>query len=157
MQGKNREKPKKAGLSQDLLLPVEMSSLCVSTPRPLARRLPDTEEAMTEKQGGVGNLARIVHHNLIWFLLGTYGVAAFFPGPGRSIRAASLGELQIFGESTNLSLPLLLLGFLLLNAGMGVHIARLRGLLNQPFALILGIAANLTVPVLVIFAIGLTL
>ncbi len=112
---------------------------------------------MDTRTGPVGAAARFLHHNLIWLLVGSYALAAVLPGPGHAIRAASLGHIEIDGTATDISLPLLLLAFLLLNAGLGVHAARLRGLLQQPLALAAGLAANLAVPIVIIFLVNLSM
>ena len=71
-------------------------------------------------------LAR-VHARFLWLLLATYAVAVAWPGPGLALRGVSLGRVALAGEAMNLSLPSLMLGFLLLNAGLGVKAAELIG------------------------------
>jgi bile acid:Na+ symporter, BASS family len=66
------------------------------------------------------------------------------------IRDISLGEF----ESTNVSLPMLLLGLLLWNAGLAVEIAKLKGLFLHPLALVAGLLANLLLPLLFILAVA---
>jgi bile acid:Na+ symporter, BASS family len=106
---------------------------------------------MNAKTGRLESLAESLHHNLIWLLLGSYSIAALVPAPGRWVRSRSLGRLELFGEATDISLPLVLLGGLLLNAGLGVRASRLKGLVRQPLALSAGLFANLAVPVAAIF------
>jgi bile acid:Na+ symporter, BASS family len=63
----------------------------------------------------------------------------------------------LFGESIQISLPMLLLGLLLLNAGLGVEVAQLRHLLRRPWVLVVGLAANLFLPIAYIFAVSQTM
>ena len=105
-----------------------------------------------EDHSRVGRLAHLVHENFLWLLLGSYAVAAIFPGPGLWIRKVTFGPK---GDGlTPLSLPALMLALLLLNAGLGVEAGRLLDLVRRPLALIAGLAANLVVPLLFIVGIS---
>jgi BASS family bile acid:Na+ symporter len=86
----------------------------------------------------VHKLSHIVHQRFIWLLLGSYVLAGVFPTLGLAIRSVSFGTI---------SLPMLMLGFLLFNAGMGVELAELKHLRHAPTALILGLLANLLIPI----------
>ena len=83
-------------------------------------------------------LSHFVHANFIWLLIGSYIVAALFPTLGLAIRSLSFGTI---------SLPMLMLGFLLFNAGMGVELSSLKQLRNSPQSLIFGLLANLLIPI----------
>ena len=111
--------------------------------------------------GGHGHpLARFshfLHRNFIWFLMGSYAVAAVAPKAGLWIKNVSLGRLDLFGESIHVSLPMLLLALLLLNAGLGVEMAQLRHLLRRPWVLAAGLAANLLLPIAYIFVVWQTM
>lgn len=95
-----------------------------------------------------------LHRHFLWFLLAAYVSAALFPAPGLGIRHTALGEIDWFGERTRLSLPLVMLAFLLLNAGLGVQRAELRNLWRCPRVLAAGLAANVFVPILFIFTVS---
>ena len=99
-------------------------------------------------------ISHFVHEYFIWFLLGSYIVAACWPGLGLAIRNITFGEATVFGERTNFTLPVVMLAFLLLNAGLGVKTGELQNLLRHPLALIAGLAANLLVPILYVFVIA---
>jgi len=86
--------------------------------------------------------------------LGCYALAAVAPGFGLWLRSVSLGDLHIGGGSTRLTLSVLMLSFLLFNAGMGVEVNRLKELLKGPRTLAVGLVANLAVPILIIFALS---
>ena len=99
-------------------------------------------------------LAHFLHRNFIWFLIGSYVVAAVAPQAGVGIKNISLGRIELFGESLQVSLPMLLLALLLLNAGLGVQTDQLRHLLRRPWILVSGLAANLLIPIAYIFAVS---
>jgi BASS family bile acid:Na+ symporter len=105
----------------------------------------------------VAHFAHFLHRNFIWFLLGSYAVAAVVPAAGLWIKNVSLGRFALFGESIHVSLPMLLLALLLLNAGLGVQTAQLRYLLRRPWILLAGLAGNLFIPIAYIYGISHTL
>jgi BASS family bile acid:Na+ symporter len=102
-------------------------------------------------------VAHFIHRHFLLLLLGTYVAAAFVPGPGLWLRAVSFGQTTVAGASVRWSLPLILLALLLGNAGLGVRTVQLRGLLHRPLALAAGLAANVLLPLLVLFALSLAL
>jgi BASS family bile acid:Na+ symporter len=102
-------------------------------------------------------LSHVVHDHFIWLLLGSYAVAAVSPALGLAIRNVSFGEVTAFGDTTKVTLPVAMLAFLLLNAGLGVQTGELKNLLRHPLALVGGLAANLLVPILYIFAVSQTM
>lgn len=85
-------------------------------------------------------------------LLGCYLVAAVFPAPGLAIRDGSLGTINLIGEVVKLSCPLLMLSFLLFNAGFAIKASQLKGLKEHPATLIGGMAINIMAPILFIVA-----
>lgn len=105
----------------------------------------------------LARFSRFLHRNFIWFLLGSYGVAAVAPQAGLAIKDVSLGHLDYFGEHIHLSLPMLLLALLLLNAGLGVQTSQLRLLLRRPWILAAGLFANLFLPIAYIFVVSRTM
>ncbi len=90
---------------------------------------------------------RILHNHFFALLLASYVLAAAWPGPGLLLRAVDLAKIRLGGQSMNLTLPAVLLGLLLLNAGLGVRLAELRGLLKRPAPLVAGLLANLLIPI----------
>ncbi|HEY7424543.1 MAG TPA: bile acid:sodium symporter [Gemmataceae bacterium] len=105
----------------------------------------------------LARFSHFLHRNFIWFLVGSYGVAAIAPRAGLWIKDISLGHFNVFGEPVRISLPMLLLALLLLNAGLGVQPAQLRHLLRRPWPLAAGLAANLFIPIVYIFAVSQTM
>lgn len=96
----------------------------------------------------LGRLADAVHHHLLWLLVGSYVLAAVLPEPGLWLRAVGAGRV---------SLPSILLGFLLFNAGLGVQPRRLWGLVRRPAVLAAGVVANLVLPVAFVLGTATTL
>jgi bile acid:Na+ symporter, BASS family len=105
----------------------------------------------------LARFSHFLHRYFIWFLLGSYVVAAVAPRAGQAIKNISLGRFQLFGGHIHISLPMLLLALLLLNAGLGVQTAQLRHLLRRPWVLMVGLAANLFIPISYIFAVSQTM
>src|SRR4051812_17284469 len=112
---------------------------------------------MATRGGRIGRLSHFLHKNLLWLLLGSYALAAAWPGPGLKARGVSVGQVAFFHEQITLSLPVLTLASLLLNAGLGVRVAQLRGLARRPSALLTGLAANLLVPIAYILGVSLVM
>ena len=81
-------------------------------------------------------LAQFIHRHFIWLLLGSYAVAAVCPWLGLAIRSVTLGEITVFSEKTKITLPIVMLAFLLLNAGLGVQAEDLKTILRHPWPLI---------------------
>src|SRR3954469_7912115 len=93
-------------------------------------------------------LARFVHRYFFWLLVGSYAVAAVAPGPGLWLRGVSLGEVTVLGEKARLTVPTLLLGLLLFNAGLGLRAGQFAGLRRGALLLGAGLLANLLLPLL---------
>lgn len=102
----------------------------------------------------LGRCAHFVHRYFISLLVGSYAVAAVLPDLGNAIRTVSFGEIPFFHERTKVSLPMLMLAFLLLNAGLGVKATELRSLLKTPRIVFGGLAANLLIPLAFIYIVS---
>jgi BASS family bile acid:Na+ symporter len=102
----------------------------------------------------LARFSHFLHRYFIWFLMGSYVVAAVAPAGGIRIKNVSLGQLALFGESVRVSLPMLLLALLLLNAGLGVQTTQLRHLLRRPWILAAGLAGNLFIPIAFIYVVS---
>jgi BASS family bile acid:Na+ symporter len=92
-------------------------------------------------------LSSFLHRHFLWLLLGSYAAAALTPGFGQWIRDVSFGEVRLSQQKTTITLPMLMLALLLLNAGLGVRSSRLKGMPRIWPVLLAGLAANLLVPV----------
>jgi BASS family bile acid:Na+ symporter len=105
--------------------------------------------------GLLAGLSHFLHKHLLWFLLGSYVLAAVMPTAGIYIKDVSFGELPWF--RTKYTLPMSLLALLLFNAGLGIDLSRLRNLKHGLAILLAGVTANLVVPVAFIFVVAQTM
>ena len=96
----------------------------------------------------------VFHKYFLAFLVGSYFVAAVLPGPGLWIRGVSFGTVKVVGEPTHVTLPMMMLGLLLFNAGLGARVEELKGIARRPAALLAGLAGNLLIPIVFIFAVS---
>jgi bile acid:Na+ symporter, BASS family len=87
----------------------------------------------------VERLATFAHHILLWLLAFAYILAAFAPGPALWLRSVDL--------MPHISLPAVLLGFLLFNAGLGIQVHQLLQLVRRPLLLLIGVMATILLPV----------
>lgn len=98
--------------------------------------------------------AHFLHRYFLVLLLLGYGLAAVLPGLGLRMRRMSIGDVVVSGDQVTLSLPFLMLAFLLLNAGLATETSALRDIMRRPWLLVLGLLANLAVPLLFILVIA---
>lgn len=91
---------------------------------------------------------------LLGLMLLCYVLAGAFPAPGERLRGLAL---PIPVGASALTLSMVLLAVMLFNAGLGVRVADLRGVLSRPVRLTLGIAANALLPLLVLPVVALGL
>jgi BASS family bile acid:Na+ symporter len=76
----------------------------------------------------------------------SYVLAALAPGPGLWLRSVDLSA-GVGASLPHVSLPAVLLGFLLFNAGLGTQANRLRQLARRPALLFVGVLATVVLPV----------
>jgi BASS family bile acid:Na+ symporter len=91
-------------------------------------------------------LSHFLHRRFLWLLLGAYAAAALAPGPGLWLKNLTLLEFHFLGEEARVTLPMLLLAVLLLNAGLGADTSRPRELLRGFPLLGAALAASLLIP-----------
>ena len=91
------------------------------------------------------------HAHLIWLVLASYALAALVPSPGLRIRSVTFGHMGVFTDKTPVTLPMLLLALLLFNAGLGVRLDALRGWGRNLGILLIGVAANVLIPILFLY------
>jgi BASS family bile acid:Na+ symporter len=83
-----------------------------------------------------------VQHRFLWLLTAAYALAALWPHVGDELR-----RLSVNGPGgAAMSLPMALLSVLLFNAGLGADVSELRSILRRPRTLVLGVVANVLVP-----------
>ena len=81
-------------------------------------------------------------------------MAAVLPQLGLWLRQVSFGSLALPGlGQTNISLGLVMLSFLLFNAGIGIQAKELLGIRKKPLLLLVGFLANMVVPILLILGV----
>jgi bile acid:Na+ symporter, BASS family len=101
---------------------------------------------MNGTQKSVAWVDKQVHSYFLWLLVACYLAASLLPTAGLWLRAQALGRISVFGDTTALSVPMLLLGLLLFNAGLGVRGPQLFQAFRRPAVLFVGIAANILYP-----------
>ena len=99
-------------------------------------------------------LSHFVHKHLLWLMIGSYAVAAFAPSLGLWVRDVSVGDVALFGFTTRISLPMVMLSSLLLNAGLGVSLAKIGEMLRSPNLLCAGLLVNLLFPIAFILVVS---
>ena len=93
-------------------------------------------------------LFQFIHKKFFHCIILSYIVAGLFPQCGIWIRGVEFGQFVFFdGSTVKVSLPLVMLSALLLNAGLGINKGEIFNLLNYPKILIVGLAANLVIPI----------
>jgi BASS family bile acid:Na+ symporter len=104
----------------------------------------------------VQKVLHFAQRRLLWLLLCSYALASLFPGPGLRVRDVSAGSLPwVNGGRVEISLPLVLLAFLLANAGFAARLQALEHLTKYLGLLGLGLAASTLLPVLFAFGVSL--
>jgi BASS family bile acid:Na+ symporter len=101
---------------------------------------------MSDRQHLTAAVSHFLHRHFLWLLLGAYAAAALLPGPGLWLKNLTLLEFRFLGEQTRVTLSMLMLAVLLLNAGLGADTSRPRELLRGLPLLGAGLVANLLLP-----------
>lgn len=95
--------------------------------------------------------AESIHHHFLLIIIASYLVAGIAPQAGLWLKNCSFGTIATGSQTLHVSLSLVLLNLLLLNAGLGVDLRHLRTIRRSVLLLGAGIAANVIVPVAFIF------
>ncbi len=103
------------------------------------------------------NVSELIHHQLLWFLLGAYAIAAVYPTAGLWIRNTTVGETGIGLGKGHISLLMIMLASLMFNAGLGVKTSHLKAIMQKKLMVVTGLAANWLVPMLYIFGVTLVM
>lgn len=102
-----------------------------------------------ERRRGHGTTSGFLHRNFLWLLVGSYALAGGAPTAGQWLSGLA-GTGSLLGLAVRVSVPAAMLGVLLFAAGFAVKGEHLRGVFRRPSALVLGLVASITVPVLVL-------
>jgi BASS family bile acid:Na+ symporter len=101
---------------------------------------------MAERQGWFAGLGQWVHQRLVWLIVLAYAVAGVWPGLGLHARHVVIASVHLFPAPIPLTLPMVLLAGLLFNAGLGLEASALGSVLRRPQIVLIGLLANLIVP-----------
>jgi bile acid:Na+ symporter, BASS family len=102
-------------------------------------------------QGLLVVMTRFIHQHFLLILIGAYTLSAFFPRLGLALRKVQFGNVTWpDGSRTDLSLALLMLSFLLFNAGVAIKVEELIALRRRPAVPIAAFAVNALVPIMLI-------
>lgn len=110
------------------------------------------EREVEHKSKSLSALAsHFIHRHFLILLVLSYGLAAIAPQFGLWLRHIQLGQAHLpDGSSIKLSLALVMLAFLLFNAGLGIKVRELTGLWKQPTVIVCGFVANIAVPIILV-------
>ncbi len=95
-------------------------------------------------------LQDIIQHNLLYFLLSMYILAAVVPKPGAFLRDLSLSIGN--NPDQKLSLPMMMLAFLLFSSGLNVSREDLKRLPQSAATILVGLCSNIFIPLFLIGA-----
>jgi BASS family bile acid:Na+ symporter len=104
--------------------------------------------SLGDRAGILSRLSRCLQRRILWLLVGTYVLAALRPAPGLWLRAATVGRISFSADALRITVPALMLSFLLFNAGLAIRLGELRALMRRPLPLVMGLLFNLTLPVI---------
>jgi BASS family bile acid:Na+ symporter len=99
------------------------------------------------------SISHFLHRHLLWFLIAAYVIAVMLPTPGLWIRNVSFGDIIILQQKTNISLLMIMLAMLMFNAGLGLKISHLKNIVRKKHIMLVGLAANLAIPIAYVFGI----
>ncbi|ARO87505.1 Na+-dependent transporter [Nitrosospira lacus] len=99
------------------------------------------------------SISHFLHRHLLWFLIAAYVIAVILPAPGLWIRNVSFGEIHVLKQKINISLLMIMLAMLMFNAGLGLKISHLKNILRIKHVLLVGLSANLAIPIVYVFGI----
>ena len=101
----------------------------------------------------LSSLAHFLHARILLLLLAVYVLASVVPGPGLALRKICIASGSMgTALGPSLTLPALLLAFLLFNAGLGARFSALRNIRQSVLLMGVGTLANLAAPLLAILA-----
>src|SRR3954471_13752010 len=98
---------------------------------------------MATDSSAMGRLTAFLDRRFLWLLLACYAGAALTPAFGVWMRDVSFSSISFGGQPTQITLPMVMLALLLLNAGLAIRPAHFQGLPRVALLLMLGFVANL--------------
>lgn len=101
------------------------------------------------------NVCHFIHKNFLPILMVAYLLAGIMPDFGVWLRNIHFGTVHwLDGSKITISPSLLMLSFLLFNAGLGIQTKELVHISKKPVILLSGFVANIVVPILLIVLVG---
>ncbi|MFJ1697102.1 bile acid:sodium symporter family protein [Streptomyces sp. NPDC088252] len=99
----------------------------------------------------VPRVLSLLQRRLTWVTVAAYAAAALLPGAGLALRRLQVAAVPLPGGTrTQLTLPSLLLGYLLFTAALRVPAGGLPRLARRPLSLLVGTAANTLIPLVLL-------
>lgn len=98
-----------------------------------------------------------MQRQMLWLLLSTYVLGAFAPALGLRLREVAVFSVPGLGREGVLSLPMAMIGVLLLVAGLGARVEAIGTTIRRPALLLAGLTANTTYPLLFVAAMAVLL
>lgn len=96
-------------------------------------------------------ITHFIHRHFLLMLISAYVLAAVLPQFGLWLRHIEFGQIHWSdGSSVKVTLSLLMLSFLLFNAGLGIKAKELMDLWKRPAPIVSGFIANMAVPILLV-------
>jgi bile acid:Na+ symporter, BASS family len=105
----------------------------------------------------IARVARYVQSHLLWFVIGSYVLAALLPRPGLRLRSYGFGDVSAWGEPVQLTASAALLASLLFIAGLCARFEQMRGLVRRPLPFVVGLMGNLFVPLAILLFVSISL
>ncbi len=103
---------------------------------------------MIARKSRMSVVTHFLHCHLLKLIALSYALAAVYPAPGLWIKDVKILSVGVGGGHATMGLPTFLLSLLLFSAGMRVRIARIGEIARRPGVMLVGLAANLAVPLL---------
>jgi bile acid:Na+ symporter, BASS family len=102
---------------------------------------------MTARTSAMSPRTDFIHRHLLALIVLSYGLAATCPAWGSWIKDARIVVNVVPYGPASVTLPGLLLAFLLFNAGLRARRDRIREILRRPGVVLVGLVANIVIPV----------
>jgi BASS family bile acid:Na+ symporter len=100
-----------------------------------------------DRREAVDRVGAFVQHHFLLLVLAAYAAAAVAPAAGVAAAKVTLVRILVYGQSMSITLPMLLLAGLLLNAGLAVKAAELKKVVRRPHVALAGLVLNLLLPI----------
>jgi bile acid:Na+ symporter, BASS family len=109
--------------------------------------------AVSDNETILTRLTYFIHKYFLPLLITSYVLAGLLPGPGLALRQLCFGSISLpeLGP-INITISLVMLSFLLFNAGLGIQTKELAGLRKRPLILAVGFLGNIIVPILLVLS-----